>query len=155
MSSGDARRAGLREKKKATKKKLRAVKLLTDTRTRRASTAENAPVVLRSRLVRAAAVGQIGEINRLLGKGKNECVVDEFEVKITSFFQHIVLCVLTLQYLYSYSVAGQWSECAPCQREDGAHKVRGSVAEEEGTPERASPGRHDPRFVCNLAHVQK
>ena len=90
MSSGDARRAGLREKEKTTKKKLRAVKLLTNRRMRRASTAENAPVVQRSRLVRAAVVGQIGLINQLLDKGKKECVVDEFEVISTSFLN--ILC---------------------------------------------------------------
>merc|ERR1719460_1256863 len=42
--------------------------------------AKNAPVVQRSRLVRAARIGKIAELDHLLGKGKTDCVVDEFEV---------------------------------------------------------------------------
>lgn len=73
------RREELREKTNTAKLKLKTLTLLKFSK-KKASTAEDAPVVQRSQLVRAAAAGKVTEIDRLLSKGEKNCVPDEFEV---------------------------------------------------------------------------
>ena len=71
------RREQLRKKIENAKSKLSRGLLFSR---RKAATAADAPVVQRSRLVRAAAANKVTEIDHLLSKDKRVCVPDEFEV---------------------------------------------------------------------------
>ena len=82
------RRVKLRKKQKAVKLKLFALRKL-KAKQWKTDTGERAPIVERSRLVRAAALGKTAELEQLLGKDKSSSMVDEFEVrmnKILSLF---------------------------------------------------------------------
>ena len=72
------RRKELRKKQNAMKLKLLALRKL-QTKQWQNNTAKHAPVVKRSQLIRAAAIGNTAEIHRLLDTENAICVADEFE----------------------------------------------------------------------------
>ena len=80
------RRAEMQKKTNAMRRKLDALRKLKKKK-KKDSEAKNAPVVQRSRLVRAARIGKIAELDHLLGKDKTDCVVDEFEVNCVNTFR--------------------------------------------------------------------
>ena len=72
------RRAQLRKKRNATRIKIFALQKM-QTKQWKASAAQDAPLVTRSQLVRAASTGNTSEIHRLMGMETVLSVVDEFE----------------------------------------------------------------------------
>ena len=81
------RREELKKKRNAMKRKLRTLQKLLQAKKDTDVAAKRAPVVQRSRLVRAAAVGKTDDLENLLGKDKTDCVVDEFEVNCVNTFR--------------------------------------------------------------------